>query len=161
MEKETSIYTGKTITMKNPREKLFEKAKILELDSLATCKTWTIMSKKQMFHTKQIFWKAGSFLRLRMKERKWKDGTPDLRYKDIEIKLKTYPIHNLATARHNSVKLLLALGTTFQLQTFSTDITLAHISRTEPLLRDVYLKTAAELKLDDKNFWSYRNPFMN
>jgi len=62
-------------------------------------------------------------------------------------KMKTSLVHDNATARPHSTRILVGLASSFGFRLFSTDVTQAYLQSSENLTRDVYIRPSKEFGL--------------
>jgi hypothetical protein len=60
-------------------------------------------------------------------------------------KMKTSLVHDAATSKQYSSRVLVGLGAIFGFGSFSTDVTQAYLQSSEPLRRDVFIKPESDL----------------
>eukprot|EP00171_Calliarthron_tuberculosum_P006260 IDg6260t1 len=84
----------------------FGQAKSKEIEGLIKGSTFKIFLKAEFLKTSMS---SGEYLfyQLKMKEVKEKYGKPDSSSKAIAIKRKTSLVHDLSTARHHSIRMLI------------------------------------------------------
>lgn len=66
------------------------------------------------------------------------------RYRD---KLKTSLVHDSATSKQNSTKMLVGLAAVLGFRLLSTDVTQAYLQSADKLMRDIYIKPTQEFEL--------------
>jgi Reverse transcriptase (RNA-dependent DNA polymerase) len=108
--------------------------------------TWRVVAKEEVSDNANIL--GGRFVFAIKDEgtdkEVWKARFVVQGYRDH---LKTSLVHDTATSRQHSSRVLVGLAAIFGVNLFSTDVTQAYLQSAEKLLRDVYIKPMREFSM--------------
>ena len=147
-KKKTSAEVLMTEVIKNgdPRARLFDDAKAKEIKGLIDRGTWKVVSTHDLPKDANIM--GGRFV-LAIKNEGTKDEVYKARFvvQGYRDKMKTSLVHDSATSRQVSARILVGLAAIFGFRLFSTDVTQAYLQSSSDLMREVYIKPGKEFNL--------------
>lgn len=141
-----TILATEVIKAHDPRARMFDEAKAKEIRGLIDRGTWKVVFRREVPHGANIM--GGRFV-LAIKE----GGTDKELYKARYVvqgfrdKMKTSLVHDSATSRQASARVLVGLAAAFEFELFSTDVTQAYLQSATPLQREVYIKPGKDFGL--------------
>ena len=140
------VYMTEVIKNGDPRAKLFDEAKAKEIKGLIDRGTWKVVSTHDLPQDANIM--GGRFV-LAIKNEGTKDEVYKARYvvQGYRDKMKTSLVHDSATSRQISTRILVGLAAIFGFRLFSTDVTQAYLQSSSDLMREVYIKPGKEFNL--------------
>jgi Reverse transcriptase (RNA-dependent DNA polymerase) len=140
-----------------PRVEKFDNAKRKEIQGLIDRGTWKVVTQDSVSNDANIL--GGRFV-LSIKD----EGTENEVWKARIVvqgyldHLKTSLVHDTATSRQHSSRLLVGLAASFGFRLFSTDVTQAYLQSSENILKDVYVKPTKEFVLEPGKILKLRRP---
>lgn len=141
-----TVLATEVIKDHDPRAKLFDQAKAKEIQGLIQRGTWKVVLRREVPLNANVM--GGRFV-LAIKD----GGTGKELYKARYVvqgfrdKMKTSLVHDSATSRQASARILVGLAAAFEFELFSTDVTQAYLQSATPLQREVYIKPGKDFGL--------------
>jgi hypothetical protein len=150
-------YISEIIKDGDPRIPMFAEAKTKEIQGLLDRGTFEIVEKGMIPDGANIL--GGRFV-LALKDEGteqeiWKARFVVQGYRD---KMKTSLVHDAATSKQYSSRILVGLAAIFGFRLFSTDVTQAYLQSSEPLRRDVFIKPASDFGLEENKMLKLIRP---
>lgn len=152
-----AVHLSETIEPHDPRAALFGDAKRKEIQGLIDRGTWKIVLKDEMPNNANVL--GGRFV-LVIKDGGTGNEIWKARYvvQGFRDRLKTSLVHDAATARQYSTKVLIGLAAVFGFRLFSTDVTQAFLQSADELMCDVYIQPSKEFELNENQVLKLLKP---
>eukprot|EP00171_Calliarthron_tuberculosum_P009450 IDg9450t1 len=151
------VFMTEVIHPNDPRSSKFGPAKTKEIEGLIKRGTFKVDLKSEMPDNPNLL--GGRFV-LSIKDEGskreiWKARFVVQGYRD---KMKTSLVHDISTARHHSIRMLIGLAAIFGFRLFSTDVTQAYLQSAENLMGDVFIKAPKEFELQGDQILKLMKP---
>lgn len=154
------VHLSEVIQPRDPRAALFNDAKRKDIEGLISRGTWKVVLRDEVPDNANV---AGSRFVPTIKD----GGTSQEIYKARYVvqgyrdKLKTSLVHDSATSKHTSTKVLVGLAAIFGFRLFSTDVTQAYLQSADKLVRDIYISIQVPILSSTQiKFLIYSSPCM-